>query len=390
MPQEKETMSYLASDGQHVLIPPPKSLPNQEFDPTPYRDEIRESALKANTTRYYRLEAECKSIIQNVNSGMLAQRPETEKKAILDAAERILDAVSDAKLRFDTKVEKATDNVITSLSSVEQMTQFHVALSQLLGFHFTAHSGGEASNIKMFAPWLLELLEVMPDSYFAAMLRTFRNPVLFNSYFPFCTPRLRSFLNEGISDVRHLENDISKPHIYADYPIDLRNSIIRHETGVGPSFVFDGDKPIDLRINASVIPEILDLDITYDDIFTVYHPDGETFLVGFLASIMAIDEKPYRGQMLNLLIYDHKDTGLLKAPQQAIWPYFAEQLHQIDAALNGTIETGQRTPKTLLGALKAITVLPAVPVQSVDALKRIASDGNRWEQKLANSILEVS
>ena len=92
---------------------------------------------------------------------------------------------------------------------------------------------------------------------------------------------------------------------------------------------------------------------------------------------------------LNLLIHDHKDTGLLKAPQQAIWPYFAEQLHQIDAALNGT-KTGQRTPKTLLGALKAITVLPVVPMQSLDALKRIASDGNRWEQKLVNSILEVS
>ena len=82
---------------------------------------------------------------------------------------------------------------------------------------------------------------------------------------------------------------------------------------------------------------------------------------------MAINEKPYRGQMLNLLIYDHKDTDLLKAPQQAIWPYFAEQLHQIDVALNGTTGTGQRAPKTLLGALKAITVLPAVPMQSVDA-----------------------
>ena len=93
---------------------------------------------------------------------------------------------------------------------------------------------------------------------------------------------------------------------------------------------------------------------------------------------------------LNLLIHDHKDTGLLKAPQQAIRPYFAEQLHQIDAALNATTETGQRTPKTLLGALKAITVLPVVPMQSLDALKRIASDGNRWEQKLVNSILEVS
>ena len=101
----------------------------------------------------------------------------------------------------------------------------------------------------------------------------------------------------GIGDVRHLECDITKPHIYADYPIDLRNLIIRSETGVGPSFVFYGDKPIDLRTNASIIPEVLDLDIAYDDIFTVYHPDGETFLVGFLASIMAIDEKPYRGQI---------------------------------------------------------------------------------------------
>ena len=50
----------------------------------------------------------------------------------------------------------------------------------------------------------------------------------------------------GVGDVRHLECDIPKPHICADYPIDLRNMVIRSETDVGPSFVFDGDKPIDL------------------------------------------------------------------------------------------------------------------------------------------------
>lgn len=375
------TETYLGADGQHVVIPAKVTLTDYDINLHPFRAKIRASILAGKNSRYFWLRYACEQAIGRVNLGDLARRAQAIKTAEKDAANRILAAILVAENQFDDTIDAVTDDLLNCFSSPNAMRQFNATISHVIGCNFSNFGSLQAADVKQRFPWLPLVLKDLSPARFTAMFQTLRIHSLLDGYRSFPTQSMKQYLNADFGDVRHLESDEPRPHSRANIRAPFRARPEIEPLASDPYFVRIGDGYHDLRENEGLIKSHMGLDVRVEDVVTLFahkNPFHDQ-----LESNIETNEVAYRGQLLECFLRDPKNSGLNKAPDHAVWPYVAENLPIIDRIL-----LQDKNPKTTYGALQAVNRLPTVPQRYIESINRVASDGRKWEQELALTLLE--
>lgn len=389
-----EEQFFLATDGENVPIPPLQQLPDESFDPTPYRSRVIQNAAFADGIYYRWLHEACQSELRYFQfrkaEGASKGRPPAQPRTI----KAIEAEVEKAGKRRSKLRDSNVDDLLSCFASAEAASDFHSKISRFFGHNFIEFGDSGFPLVRTYAPWLAPLFAELPPAVLAPAVRSIRYPALFNKHHKgFHEPAVAAFLAGPHGDLRHLENPCGERHRFSNVDLSLREFVDIRSQGAnastvdrGPFAFLIGSVWLDLRDHAGLIETHLGLRL---DMADLAQADGCLLaVIRRLQGMLTAGETSHRGQFLSLFMAFPKESGLGKLDRALVWPYVAANLQVIDEVLLAPGDAKGKLPKITRGALLALDFLPKVPKKYLEAIQRVSNVGNKYEKEAAQKLLD--